>query len=593
MRRALLWSFIADALAQVIFIVLGIDETLRIWASGILSCGVFYLVSAERSFSLLYPISLGVFLQVIISGAVHPTVAVFAGSGVFVATIFFYPRESFESERGLKQGVLFVVGYSLVARAFLASSLNLLAQEAYYWKYAENLSLSYLDHPPLVAWSIALGTAFFGDTEWGVRCMTLVWWGLAAIYIWRLATLLYDRRAAWSAVGLFSVLPYFAGAGFIMSPEAPLLFFWAAALYYSVKLLLTGESKWWVGITFAIGGGLLAKYTMVLFGAALGISLLLVKNARRWMFRWEPYAAAVGMLLLFSPVLMWNYEYAWASFRFQGPDRMKSGQWFSFHLLVLHVLVILTPIGIRDFLVWMRKAWLRRLAPDMDKIVVAPFLLMPLAVFIFFSFSHEVKINWTGPVFLAILPFLGFTLSKECLEGRRAWLMTIAALLITVGISMSYLTTGIPGVPYSEKLQRFVGARILVQELSQVEDNLRRERGADVVVVGMDQHYIGSLVGFYRAHFAYERGDAKPMPTVGRHLFGDNSLSFQFWSSPTDFHGKTLLLVSRNKGDLTDAVVSQYAHIEEPLTALIAVRGSSIVGRLYYRVVHDYQPNKD
>lgn len=592
MRRALLWSFIADALAQVIFIVLGVDETLRIWASGILACGVFFLVCAERFLSLLYPISLGIFLQVIISGAVHPIVAVFAGSVAFVVTILAYPRESFKSERGLKQGVLFVVGYLLVTRAFLASSLNLLAQEAYYWKYAENLSLSYLDHPPLVAWSIALGTALFGDTEWGVRCMALVWWGLAAVYVWRLAALLYDRRAAWSAVGLFSVLPYFAGAGFIMSPEAPLLFFWAAALYYSVNLLLTGESRWWIGITFTIGGGLLAKYPMALFLIALGIAFLLVRSARRWLFRWEPYAAAVGIFVLFSPVLMWNIEHDWASFRFQGPERMESTQQFSFHLLVLHVLVILTPIGIRDFVVWMRETWLRRLLPDMDKIVLAPFLLTPLAVFIFFSFSHEVKINWTGPVFLAILPFLGFTLSKECLEGRRAWLMTIAALLIAVGISMSYFTTGIPGIPYSEKLQRFVGSRILVRELSQVEDNLRRERGADVVVVGMDKYNTGSLVGFYRANLAYERGEAKPMPTVGRHLFGGNSLSFQFWSSPTDFRGKTLLLVSIYERDLNDAIVGQFARMEEPPTALIAVRGSSMVGRLYYRVVYDYQPEK-
>jgi len=590
MRRALICSFIADALAQVIFIVLGIDEPLRIWASGILASGVFFLVCAKRSLSLLYPISLGIFLQVIISGAVSPIVAVFIGSGAFVATIFAYPRESFKSELGLKQGVLFVVGYLLVTRAFLASSLNLLAQEAYYWKYAENLSLSYLDHPPLVGWSIALGTALFGDTEWGVRCMALVWWGLAAVYVWHLATLLYDRRAAWSAVGLFSVLPYFAGSGFIMSPEAPLLFFWAAALYYSVKLLLTGESRWWVGITFTIGGGLLAKYPMALFGVALGISLLLTKSARRWVFRWEPYAAAVGMLVLFLPVLIWNIGHDWASFRFQGPERVESTKMFTFHLLVLHVLVILTPVGIRDFVVWMRETWRRRLAPDMDRIVLAPFLLVPLVVFIFFSFSHGVKINWTGPIFLALLPFLGFTLSKECLEGRRAWRMTIAALLIVVGISTSYFTTGIPGVPYSEKLQRFVGSKILVRELSQVEDKLRRERGVDVVVVGMDKYNTGSLVGFYRAHLAYERGEAKPMPTVGRHLFGLKSLSFQFWSNPYGLRGKTLLLVSSSKRYLDDAIVGQYAHMEEPPGALIAVKGSSTVGHLYYRVVHDYQP---
>jgi dolichol-phosphate mannosyltransferase len=129
-----------------------------------------------------------------------------------------------------------------------------------------------------------------------------------------------------------------------------------------------------------------------------------------------------------------------------------------------------------------------------------------------------------------------------------------------------------------------------VRELSQIEDKLRRERGTDVIVVGMDKYNIGSLVGFYRANLAYERGEAKPIPTVGRHLFGENSLSYQFWSNPTHFRGKTLLLVSEHKRGLNDAIIGHHAHMEDPPRVLIAVRGSSTVGRLYYRVVHDYQP---
>jgi len=203
-----------------------------------------------------------------------------------------------------------------------------------------------------------------------------------------------------------------------------------------------------------------------------------------------------------------------------------------------------------------------------------------------------VKINWTGPVFLAVLPFLGFRLAKECKAGHKAWLITMSAVLITGCFVMSYFTTGIPAVPYGERLQRFVGWQKLIQEVSQLEDTLRRERGEEIVVVGMDKHYTGSIAGFYRAHFAYEKGESRPLPTVGRHLFGEPSLSFQFWSKPDDFRHKTLLLLSRYEWDIREPIIGHHAHVEGPPAKIIASRGASQVGSLYYRIVHDYEPEE-
>lgn len=591
MTRALLFTFAADVLVQTISIFGGIDETLRIWASSILASALYFALNPQRTTSILFPISLGIFLQVIVSGAVNPITAIFLGSGALIFTLMAYPRGIFESELVFTRGALFVIGYSLIVRAFIASDLNLLEQEAYYWKYAENLSASYFDHPPLVGWSIAAGTAIFGDTEWGVRCMALAWWALAALYVWKLSYFLYDRRSAWGAVALFSVLPYFAGAGFMMSPDSPLLFFWTATLYYSIKLLVTGQSRYWIGVTLALGIGLLAKYPIMLLGMTLFVLLILQKKTRQLVFRWQAFVSLLGILVLFSPVLIWNYEHSWASFVFQGPQRIASDRFFSLHRLLLHILVILTPIGVRDFIYWIREAWLKRLESDYPKAVIVSFLVIPLSVFVFYSFSNEVKINWTGPVFIAILPFFGSRLSGDFLQGRRSWPITVAALLVIIGISMSYFTTGIPGVPYSEKMQRLVGHKILAQEFTRVEDALRHEYGSDIIVVGMDKYNSGSIVGFYRAHFAAERGKPKPDPTVGRHLFGKDSLSYQFWSKPDEFRGKTLLLVSRYENDLNDKVIGKYAHIEGPTTVLTAVRGASKVGRLYYRVVRDYQPS--
>src|ERR1700694_4573300 len=54
-------------------------------------------------------------------------------------------------------------------RVIYASVIDLRTDEAYYWTWSKENVLSFLDHPPMIAWFIRFGTAIFGDTNLGVR----------------------------------------------------------------------------------------------------------------------------------------------------------------------------------------------------------------------------------------------------------------------------------------------------------------------------------------------------------------------------------------------------------------------------------------
>ena len=54
-----------------------------------------------------------------------------------------------------------------VMRLIYAGVLDLRTDEAYYWTWSKESALSFLDHPPMIAWFIRLGTAIFGDTNFG------------------------------------------------------------------------------------------------------------------------------------------------------------------------------------------------------------------------------------------------------------------------------------------------------------------------------------------------------------------------------------------------------------------------------------------
>src|ERR1700754_4796953 len=62
-----------------------------------------------------------------------------------------------------------VVATLTVLRAIFAVTIELRVDEAYYWTWSKESALSFLDHPPLIAWFVRFGTAIFGDTTLGVR----------------------------------------------------------------------------------------------------------------------------------------------------------------------------------------------------------------------------------------------------------------------------------------------------------------------------------------------------------------------------------------------------------------------------------------
>src|SRR3954468_23640527 len=63
----------------------------------------------------------------------------------------------------------------LVALRLVAAALTPITfDEAYYWMWSKHLAGGYYDHPPLVALVIRLRTLIAGDTELGVRLVSIL-----------------------------------------------------------------------------------------------------------------------------------------------------------------------------------------------------------------------------------------------------------------------------------------------------------------------------------------------------------------------------------------------------------------------------------
>src|SRR5690348_10470338 len=62
----------------------------------------------------------------------------------------------------------------VVLRLIAAAVTPLSFDEAYYWTWSKHLAGGYYDHPPMVALVIRLGTMIAGDTELGVRLVSIL-----------------------------------------------------------------------------------------------------------------------------------------------------------------------------------------------------------------------------------------------------------------------------------------------------------------------------------------------------------------------------------------------------------------------------------
>ena len=85
----------------------------------------------------------------------------------------------------LPKPLLILLGGLFVINLLQAYATELIYDEAYYWYYSQNLSWGYFDHPPMVAWMIALGYGFF-QNELGVRLVSCLLGTGTALLIWSL-----------------------------------------------------------------------------------------------------------------------------------------------------------------------------------------------------------------------------------------------------------------------------------------------------------------------------------------------------------------------------------------------------------------------
>jgi hypothetical protein len=314
-------------------------------------------------------------------------------------------------------------------------------------------------------------TDLFGTRVFTIRLPAVL---SAAVVAWVIVWLSRPR----DLLPLILLSPVLTFAAVMVTPDTPMLMFWALYLAWLVKVheRLSEEphppspfpvreggasnpplpeterglgggvpAHLWLLGGVILGCGVLGKYTMGLAAVAGGVSFLLAGNTRRWAAGYALHALVA--MVVASPILIHNIRYDFVPIRYQWGHSMGSpAPGFGPFAEFVGVQVLL--LGAIPFVVFAWALWHRRelLADPRLRVCLCLFAL-PLAFFLWKATRGRIEGNWAFPCYLACWPLAAEWYRRVRDSARWRW-ATRTGFALPLGASAFFLIHLVEPIPY-------------------------------------------------------------------------------------------------------------------------------------------------
>jgi hypothetical protein len=285
-----------------------------------------------------------------------------------------------------------------VLNAIQAFTLELQADEAYYWLYSRYLDWGYFDHPPMVALFIRVGYALIHN-EFGVRLLTVLA-STASIYLLWLTLKKYAVDAM-AFVLVVSGIFIFHIYGFTITPDVPLFLF--TTLFYFLYQQYIEKDTWGLAVLLALVTACLlySKYNGILLIAFTVLAnLKLVKRPSFWVI-------ILISAALYLPHILWQVHHGYPSINYHLFERSARTYDFTDTFSYIPGQLFMAGPLIGWFLFY--KAFTTKI----NDAFIRTLLVNCIGTFLFFFFSSsrgEVQPHWTFILFapLVMLVLIAF-----------------------------------------------------------------------------------------------------------------------------------------------------------------------------------------
>jgi len=430
---------------------------------------------------------------------------------------------------GYRKRTIFLLVAVLLVRFWFGQTFELSGQEAYLWLqgHGNNLSPAYWERGPFVPFLIRISTAFFGDTELGVRWPAAVICCTSGFILFYLARHWFSARAAFWTVVLYIFIPMFAWKLSFMTEASASIGLMALALFAFSLAIEEDRGWWWLLGGAACGLGLLVAIPNGWW--IVGLVVYFVGNPKRRARLREGWfwGAIVFSGLFLAPLIWW-----WRGPQVADVARTRLlSSWplthgFSlhqgFHFMGLEIFY-LCPLF---FIILVAVLW--RLGhqlwddPRYGLLVAlaAPGLLWQN----FVAFFQEGRFELIPALFLPLILLAGCYMARLTIIDRKAaWVsalvLFVAAAQSLAGLNPFYFAPKPDGHGFQIRRtqsgenvtgfyadKRHISWRILADAVQ----SLQRDQGIGATLIIADSPETASALSFYLPHNPFVYVESKP-----------------------------------------------------------------------------------
>ena len=367
------------------------------------------------------------------------------------------------SGKKIRQTLWLLMLVSVVVRALIAGCTEFGNDEVYYWTYARFPDWSHFDHPPMVGWVIQLFTFnLYFYSEFSIRFAALVFGTINTWLIYLIGKTIKDSLTGLYAALLFTSSFYcFIISGTFIMPDTPQIFFWLLSLFLLLRALpdkqITKSSRYMLlAAGVAIGLAMLSKYHSAFL--VIGAFLYILFFNRNWFRAKETYFAFLLVIVLFMPVILWNYHNHFISFSFHesrvGTNGLKL-RWDYFLTEIFGQAFYNNPVNFIVIIIAFFSLIKGKLFLEKQFLRILLFISLPLSlVFISFSFYSSTLPHWTGPAYLGFMliaaAFLKFNGERKNSIKLIPWPIRIALALPLIIITVALTQINFGWIPFQK-----------------------------------------------------------------------------------------------------------------------------------------------
>ncbi len=346
--------------------------------------------------------------------------------------------------------IFLLIGIFTLIRLAVSPFFGLGVDEAHYVLYARFLDLSYVDHPPLVGWVHAPFFYLLGTNEFLARLPAILLFTVtsycAYLFILRVTKSINVSLVAVLALNGSFILNVM---GLMLLPDSLLLLFVFLLIFSAEKIAREKKPLDFILLGILLGLMGLAKYTSILLVPPL-IVFFLIK--RRYDIIFSPYMflAALIALIMITPVIYWNINHDFVSFRYQG-SHIFGSLTSSFKNYIESLAAQFGAYSPFLFIIAFY-GFFKVFRSNNDYLRLA--VLFGATIIVFFmvtSLTERTLPHWPGIFYVLFIPIGTYNLYLAAENWKRKY------LYFSIGLSLTLMIIAYLAVPFPETCTKIAG----------------------------------------------------------------------------------------------------------------------------------------